>query len=395
MTFKVQVVYRNYIPLNSPYSSLWLKPPEGVEFSIPPVKAYLRNFYPIYRKFGDLGLVKWLVRQAQPLLFAQTQKIDACDAYFFVGMLPAKPLKKPYYIDIEHASALHNFLEDDATARSHRLAILEVLSSPMCRGIVPLSQAAARSLQSYLGNEQQSLASKTKPIYPAIAHYQPLFGPEPSKLIPGHSRGGPFELLFVGKEPVGKGLYEVLDAFDRLIQQGRNIRLNIVTIANKALNARLRRVRGPYRLFPPRFSTRELMVELMSKCDLFVMPTHLDSFGMVYLEALSAGTPVIATSQFALPEIVKKDCNGILLEHPALFLDREGAPIPRRPEDLQVEAKTYQLIVDGLVKHIAHLAQDHEHLQFLRGNTGLDFAPGQRFSIEHRNQRLRELFGLG
>lgn len=394
MTFKVQVVYRNYIPLNSPYSSFWLKPPGGVEFSIPPVKAYLRHFYPIYRKFGDLGLVKWLVKQAQSWLFAQSQEIDACDAYFFVGMLPARPLNKPYYIDIEHASALHNFLHDEATACSHRQAILEVLRSPMCRGIVPLSQAAAHSLQSYLGSDEHSLASKTKPIYPAIAHYQPLFGPQPSKLIPSASANGPFELLFVGKEPVGKGLYEVLDAFDQLIQQGFKIRLNIVTLANRALRARLGSVKGPYRLFPPRFSTQELMVELMSKCDLFVMPTHLDSFGMVYMEALSAGTPVIATCQFALPEIIRKDCNGILLDHPALFLDRAGTPIPRRPEDLQVDAKTYHLIVDGLVKHIANLVQDRDHLQFLRGNTGLDFAPGQRFSIEHRNELLRELFGL-
>ncbi|MGK5086856.1 hypothetical protein WDW86_04810, partial [Bdellovibrionota bacterium FG-2] len=67
--FRVQVVYRNYIPLNSPYSSFWNNPPEGVEFLIPKAKPYLQKFFWIYRSFGKLPGVRWAVKKANQIFF--------------------------------------------------------------------------------------------------------------------------------------------------------------------------------------------------------------------------------------------------------------------------------------------------------------------------------------
>ena len=48
--------------------------------------------------------------------------------------------------------------------------------------------------------------------------------------------------------------------------------------------------------------------------DLLVMPSRWEGFGMVPLEAMSYGLPVIATNCTSLPEIVKDDINGFLFE---------------------------------------------------------------------------------
>jgi glycosyltransferase involved in cell wall biosynthesis len=55
------------------------------------------------------------------------------------------------------------------------------------------------------------------------------------------------------------------------------------------------------------------VLQLMQQADFLVLPTFHDTFGYVSIEALSVGTPVIATSTCALPEVVDDGINGHLL----------------------------------------------------------------------------------
>ncbi|QGF23894.1 glycosyltransferase family 4 protein [Raineyella fluvialis] len=62
---------------------------------------------------------------------------------------------------------------------------------------------------------------------------------------------------------------------------------------------------------------------LMAASDMFLMPSYYESSGLVYLEALACGLPVVSTRVGIVPEVVVDGVNGYLVERdPALIGDR-------------------------------------------------------------------------
>jgi glycogen(starch) synthase len=58
----------------------------------------------------------------------------------------------------------------------------------------------------------------------------------------------------------------------------------------------------------------EALHDFYQKCDLFVAPSLFESFGLVYLEAMQYGKPVIGCKAGGVPEIVTDGVNGLLVE---------------------------------------------------------------------------------
>jgi glycosyltransferase involved in cell wall biosynthesis len=54
--------------------------------------------------------------------------------------------------------------------------------------------------------------------------------------------------------------------------------------------------------------------QLMSTFDSFVVPSHSETFGLVIIEAMATGLPVIATNSGGIPEIIDNKKDGILFE---------------------------------------------------------------------------------
>jgi glycosyltransferase involved in cell wall biosynthesis len=51
------------------------------------------------------------------------------------------------------------------------------------------------------------------------------------------------------------------------------------------------------------------------ECDVFILPSDGEGFGIVYLEAMHYGKPVIAANSRAVPEVVKHNETGLLIEY--------------------------------------------------------------------------------
>jgi glycosyltransferase involved in cell wall biosynthesis len=58
---------------------------------------------------------------------------------------------------------------------------------------------------------------------------------------------------------------------------------------------------------------REDIAEFYSKLDIFILPSRYETFGVVLIEAMAAGIPVIAT-KCGGPEEIVNEMNGILIE---------------------------------------------------------------------------------
>lgn len=59
--------------------------------------------------------------------------------------------------------------------------------------------------------------------------------------------------------------------------------------------------------------SRENVAKKMIECNCFVLPSRFETFGVVYIEALATGKPVIATNTDAIYDIIDKN-NGLIVE---------------------------------------------------------------------------------
>jgi glycosyltransferase involved in cell wall biosynthesis len=57
----------------------------------------------------------------------------------------------------------------------------------------------------------------------------------------------------------------------------------------------------------------EKLQELYRRASVFVMPSLVEAFGVVFLEAMACGTPVIGTQVGGIPELIRQGENGLLV----------------------------------------------------------------------------------
>jgi glycosyltransferase involved in cell wall biosynthesis len=81
----------------------------------------------------------------------------------------------------------------------------------------------------------------------------------------------------------------------------------------------------------------------MQQCDVFVFPSFFEGFGLVLLEAMACGLPVITTTATAGPDIIVQGENGWLIE----------------PGDMSalIETMNYCLEHPGIIQDMRHSAR--------------------------------------
>ena len=123
----------------------------------------------------------------------------------------------------------------------------------------------------------------------------------------GNSR--PFRFLFAGLVCARKGIPLLLEAWKRL--NPTNAELWIVgpltpTAARECRSSENVKIVG-------KVPNTEL-ASIMSQSDVFVFPSYFEGFGLVLLEAMAAGLPVLTTTATAAPDIVTQELDGFVIE---------------------------------------------------------------------------------
>jgi glycosyltransferase involved in cell wall biosynthesis len=148
---------------------------------------------------------------------------------------------------------------------------------------------------------------------------------------------GNFEVLYVGSGLQRKGLHHLLMAWERASLKGARLTI-VARILDPALSPLLARTNG-VRLM--RGASKAQLTQLYRGSTLFVMPSLVEGFGQVFLEALGHGLPILGTPNTCCPDLGGED--GGVFVTPAGNVDALAGTLqslsrvlPRHPEFRQM-----------------------------------------------------------
>ncbi|MBM4268628.1 MAG: glycosyltransferase family 4 protein [Deltaproteobacteria bacterium] len=131
------------------------------------------------------------------------------------------------------------------------------------------------------------------------------FRPEPVRDLTRR----PLRALFVGQVGQRKGISYLLEAMRRLGSHPVEL-----TIAGEVMGSApgLREACSERVHLAGRVAEREL-ARLFASADVFVLPSLVEGFGLVLLEAMAAGLPILATPHSAAPDLVEEGGDGFVV----------------------------------------------------------------------------------
>ena len=183
-----------------------------------------------------------------------------------------------------------------------------ILLSKRCVEIRCMSRACHKTLGELFG---QNVFQKAKVHYPRIVQQVT----ESIKTNESECR-----FLFIATQFEIKGGKALLRAFERAYEKNNKCRLDAITHLPEEYKKLVENCAGIV-VHEPNFSRDEIHTNFMQHSDVLIMPTYVDSFGMVVLEALSFGLAIIANDVYAIREMVEEGKNGNLLTPPISIWD--------------------------------------------------------------------------
>jgi glycosyltransferase involved in cell wall biosynthesis len=141
-------------------------------------------------------------------------------------------------------------------------------------------------------------------VYPGVDYEQFHPGVEPA-----FERDSPV-ILYVGRLDEGKGLAELIDAHARLDAELYLVGAGTLTAD---LRERVRRLGTTDRVTFTGGIEHERLPGYYAAADVFCLPSHHESLGIVNIEAMATGVPVVSTRIDAIEEYLDDGENGLLV----------------------------------------------------------------------------------
>ncbi|MEO6577340.1 MAG: glycosyltransferase family 4 protein [Candidatus Limnocylindria bacterium] len=196
----------------------------------------------------------------------------------------------------------------------------------LLHGRIAVSGAARHFISTYFPGEYQ--------IIPNGVDLDRFTQAEPFEEL----RDGTLNILFVGRLEERKGLTHLLKAYHRLRKRKVDARLLVIGAGPKLRE--YKRYVGLRGIRDVEFLGRvddEAKVRYFASADIYCAPnTGQESFGIVLLEAMAAGVPIVASDIHGFKRVVERNVQGLLVE-------------PRNPRALA--AGLYALARDPELRH--------------------------------------------
>lgn len=143
-------------------------------------------------------------------------------------------------------------------------------------------------------------------------------GVDTEQFTPGDESENPGEkrILFVGRFVPAKDLPTLLDAFEQVHTDHPDAELVLVgdgPLRDRVENSIEKRRLGDS-VHLPGYIENDDLPKYYRRADVFALTSKHESFGMVLLEAMSSGTPVVAPRIDWIPNIVDHERNGLLFD---------------------------------------------------------------------------------
>jgi glycosyltransferase involved in cell wall biosynthesis len=271
------------------------------------------------------------------------------------------------------------------------------LLSTQCVGLVAMSSYAMRQMKYQHRNHKPDLiklVEKAKVVYPAV---------RPKRTGPKRLETSELRLLFVGADFFRKGGPALVRAHKLLRKSGIAVQTTIVSSLAWSIDdyvgppdpVSVRAALGEldaegiasYRQLP-----NERVQQLMEQADFLVLPTLHDTFGYVSIEAMAAGTPVIATATCAQPEIVEPNDSGFLLDfdNDADVGKWKWLYGQKQPGYIEAYWSTIDSLARSIVDRIQRFYEDR--LDYERLSAGALAQARSKFSVEQARDSLEAIY---
>jgi glycosyltransferase involved in cell wall biosynthesis len=126
----------------------------------------------------------------------------------------------------------------------------------------------------------------------------------------------PFRVLCVARQYPRKRIVDLINAFALVLRREPRARLTLIGDGPEhgALVAQVRSLGldGPVQILGALADDAEVR-DWYSRSSLFCLPSEQEGFGIVFLEAMAAGLPVVSTTAAAIPEVIPDGQAGLLV----------------------------------------------------------------------------------
>ncbi len=137
-----------------------------------------------------------------------------------------------------------------------------------------------------------------------------LFSPQLKKTVPEI-----FEILCVGRLIPAKGQHLLMDAVQRLTQQGRRVRLRLVGDGpdESSLRKQAAQIQIPEGVVFEGAVNQDHIRTHYAATDLFCLPSFAEGLPVVLMEAMAMEIPCVATQITGIPELIRNGIEGLLV----------------------------------------------------------------------------------
>lgn len=350
-----------------------------------------RNFYELNGKKQKIikGVARWRIFDWFGVIRSIKVRKTGVDAYgSYNRFLQAD---KPYFIYVENPTALYHYRLGRKNSFWGNKRIIKLMNDDHLKALVFMSMACEKTFERVCIKVPSGCMIKQ--IYP--------FVPENSNVTENIIRERcvqNIKLLFIaqGVRFLSKGALEVIEAFVRLRKKCNiDITLTMVTSlvdADKKTTELIKETDG-VSLFDFVFDFNG-MQKLYSTHTILLIPTSDDSFPLTILEAMKSGLPIIGTSLYAIPEMVKEGVNGFLTDPAWWFFNKDNIPNPsvwNNRKRTIYSGERNERIVDFIYEKVALLDSDRD-LLFQMSNNSLKMSQSAPFGSAYIVSQWNKLF---